>query len=100
MRNVKVFVRQSHPGEPGIPVCQPCRLTKIMMDAMHIEYESINILVPENRQIWKDLQAAGHTQLPVVMVSFGGRRDGDVWTGFRPEKIRGLMQAPSTHKEI
>jgi glutaredoxin len=95
MKSVKVYVRQAHPGEPGIPPCQPCRLTKIMLDAMHIEYETINILTPDNRQIWKDLQAAGHTQLPVVMVAYGGPRDSEVWTGFRPEKIRGLMKGPT-----
>lgn len=90
MRSVRVYVREAHPGEPGIPACQPCRFTKTMLDAQHIEHEIINILLPENRQIWKDLQAAGHAQLPVVMVSHNGSREGDVWTGFRPEKIRGL----------
>jgi glutaredoxin len=92
MRTIKIYTREAWEGEPGIPSCQPCRLTVTMMDAKKIEYEKINILRPENRQIWKDLQAAGHTQLPVVMVSHkGGPRDGDCWTGFRPEKIRGLM---------
>jgi glutaredoxin len=89
---VKVYTREAHSGEPGIPVCHPCRLTCRELDKRRVSYEKINILLPENRQIWKDLQAAGHTQLPVVMVSHNGNRDSDCWTGFRPEKIRGLTK--------
>jgi glutaredoxin len=93
MRIIKVYTRESWAGEPGLPVCQPCRLTCQELDKRSIGYEKINILLPENRQIWKDLQAAGHTQLPVVVVSHkGGPRDSDCWTGFRPEKIRGLSK--------
>ena len=90
MKTVKVYVREAHPGEPGLPVCQPCRLTKQELDKRGVVYESINILLSENKKIWQDLQAAGHRQLPVVVVSHNGSRDGECWTGFRPEKIRGL----------
>jgi glutaredoxin len=90
VRTVKIYVREAHPGEPGIPPCMPCRLTKNLLDHHHIQYDTINILLPENRETWKMLQAAGHTQLPVVMISNNGSREGECWTGFRPEKIRGL----------
>lgn len=68
----------------------PCRYTKNILDKQHTPYETINILLPENAQIWRDLQAAGHTQLPVVMVAHSGSREGECWTGFRPEKLYGL----------
>jgi glutaredoxin len=64
------------------PDCQACRMTKMLMDAQNVSYREIDVSV--DKKSYENLIAAGHTRLPVVVTSNG------VWTGFHPEKIRGL----------
>ncbi len=63
--------------------CQPCRMTKMLFDANGVEYDEVDITNDPKRQA--DLYAAGHREMPVVITSF------EVWTGFRPQQIRGVI---------
>lgn len=64
------------------PDCQACRMTKYLMDKNKVAYREIDISV--DKKAYDTLLAAGHTSLPVVITS------KEVWTGFHPEKIRGI----------
>jgi glutaredoxin-like protein NrdH len=68
--------------EHGNDICQACRLTKTMIESKRLPYTEIDISADHKSADL--LRAAGHLELPVVVTG------NDVWTGFRPDKIRGL----------
>lgn len=60
--------------------CPQCMMTKKYMDALDIEYETID--VTNNEEARKHVKELGFTSLPVVVVE-----SGEAWFGFRPENI-------------
>lgn len=62
--------------------CVQCDRTKKMLDKEGLEYEEVDITEPENLSFVKGL---GYMQAPVVVT------DDDNWSGFRYEKIKGLV---------
>ena len=60
--------------------CPQCMMTKEYMDALNIEYETID--VTDNDEAREHVKSLGFTSLPVVVVE-----DGEAWFGFRPENI-------------
>jgi glutaredoxin-like protein NrdH len=68
--------------EHGNELCQACRLTKTMVESKHLTYTEIDVTADD--KVRDMLKAAGHKEMPVVVTG------NDVWTGFRPDKIRGL----------
>lgn len=64
--------------------CQPCRLTKRLLDDNEIEYEAVS--VDDDPDTIERLIAMGHRQMPVVVVN-----DEVHWSGFRPDKIKALL---------
>lgn len=67
------------------PGCMPCRATERMLAKSGIPYEMIDISV--NAEAGEELRAGGFTSTPVV------RYGDDVWSGYRPDKIRALALA-------
>jgi glutaredoxin-like protein NrdH len=76
---VTIYTKRDEDGAP----CQACRLTKNLLDKQNFAYVEID--VTDNEKQRAELIAAGHRQMPVVMTPT------DVWTGFRPDRVRGLM---------
>ena len=60
--------------------CPQCMMTKKYMDALNIEYETID--VTDNEEARAYVKSLGFQTLPVVVVE-----DGEAWFGFRPDNI-------------
>ena len=60
--------------------CPQCMMTKKYMDALNIEYETID--VTNNEEAREYVKSLGFQTLPVVVVE-----SGEAWFGFRPENI-------------
>ena len=60
--------------------CSQCMMTKKYMDALNIEYETID--VADNEEAREYVKSLGFQTLPVVVVE-----SGEAWFGFRPENI-------------
>lgn len=60
--------------------CPQCMMTKKYMDALDIEYETID--VTDNEEARAYVKSLGFQTLPVVVV-----KSGEAWFGFRPENI-------------
>lgn len=60
--------------------CPQCIMTKKYMDALDIEYETID--VADNEEAREYVKSLGFQTLPVVVVE-----SGEAWFGFRPENI-------------
>ena len=67
--------------------CQQCAATERALNRIGLDYREIKI----NEANISLLQEAGFTQAPVVMVSKGSELQ-DFWSGYRPDKIQGLLQ--------
>lgn len=67
--------------------CQQCAATERALNRIGLDYREIKI----NEANISLLQEAGFTQAPVVMVSTGSELQ-DFWSGYRPDKIQGLLQ--------
>jgi glutaredoxin-like protein NrdH len=67
--------------------CQQCAATERALNRIGLDYREIKI----NEANISLLQDAGFTQAPVVMVSMGSELQ-DFWSGYRPDKIQGLLQ--------
>ena len=61
--------------------CPQCMMTKKYMDALNIEYETID--VTDNEEARAYVKSLGFQTLPVVVVV----ESGEAWFGFRPENI-------------
>lgn len=60
--------------------CPQCIMTKKYMDALDVEYETID--VADNEEAREYVKSLGFQTLPVVVVE-----NGEAWFGFRPENI-------------
>ena len=60
--------------------CPQCIMTKKYMDALDIEYETID--VADNEEARECVKSLGFQTLPVVVAE-----NGEAWFGFRPENI-------------
>ena len=60
--------------------CPQCMMTKRYMDALDIEYETID--TTDNEKAREYVKSLGFQTLPVVVVE-----NGEAWFGFRPENI-------------
>lgn len=67
--------------------CQQCAATERALNRVGVDYREIQI-TEANISL---LQEAGFTQAPLVMVSKGSELQ-DFWSGYRPDKIQGLLQ--------
>lgn len=61
------------------PGCQPCRITKKMLEDRGIDFTERN--VSEDFEALKLAKSLGHSSSPVVITA------DDHWSGFRPDKI-------------
>ena len=67
------------------PACVQCTATKKALDRAGLDYNLIDISCDDEARDY--VMALGYLQAPVVEV------DGEHWSGFRPERIRGLVGA-------
>ncbi|WP_018296176.1 glutaredoxin-like protein NrdH [Corynebacterium lubricantis] len=67
------------------PACVQCTATKKALDKAGLEYNLVDISLDESARDY--VLALGYLQAPVVEV------DGEHWSGFRPERIRTLVEA-------
>ncbi|ERB55295.1 hypothetical protein N806_29730 [Rhodococcus sp. P27] len=76
-RRIKVYTK---------PGCQPCRATKVLMDNLGVEYDTVDIT--EDESAFRFLtEALGVQEVPLVYLP-----DGTFWTGFRDERIKELVK--------
>lgn len=68
--------------------CMACRATQRYLKAHHIEFEYRN--VDEDADAMAYVQALGVLEVPVVRVQYDEER-GEFWSGFRPDRLRGLL---------
>ena len=71
MNKVKVYTKEK---------CPQCIMTKRYMDALNIEYETID--ATDNEEAREYVKSLGFQTLPVVVAE-----SGEAWFGFRPENI-------------
>ncbi|WIM67269.1 glutaredoxin-like protein NrdH [Corynebacterium breve] len=64
------------------PACVQCNATKKALDKAGLDYNLVDISLDDEARDY--VLALGYLQAPVVEV------DGDHWSGFRPDRIRGL----------
>lgn len=64
------------------PACVQCNATKKALDRAGLDYDLIDVSVDTEARDY--IMALGYLQAPVVEV------DGEHWSGFRPDRIRGL----------
>lgn len=67
------------------PHCPQCDATKRQFNKCGIDYTTVDIT--QDAAALRKLQDAGFMQAPVVIT------DSDSWSGYRPDKIRGLEAA-------
>ncbi|MHA2789731.1 glutaredoxin-like protein NrdH [Corynebacterium sp. S7] len=67
------------------PACVQCTATKKALDKAGLEYNLVDISLDDSARDY--VLALGYLQAPVVEV------DGQHWSGFRPERIRSLVEA-------
>ncbi|WP_186392820.1 MULTISPECIES: glutaredoxin-like protein NrdH [unclassified Pannonibacter] len=66
------------------PACVQCTATIRALDQREIPYEVIDLTV--DQYALEMVQSLGFRQVPVVTT------DDDQWSGFRPDKIKGLVE--------
>ena len=67
------------------PACIQCKATTKALEKAGLEYDLVDISVDDEARDY--VLALGYLQAPVVEVN------GEHWSGFRPERIRGLAAA-------
>ena len=67
------------------PARMQCKATTKALDKAGLEYSLVDISVDEEARDY--VMALGYLQAPIVEV------DGEHWSGFRPDRIRGLKPA-------
>lgn len=65
------------------PACVQCNATQKALDRAGLDYTMVDVSVDDEAREY--VLALGYLQAPVVEV------DGEHWSGFRPERIRGLV---------
>ncbi|MDW5378577.1 glutaredoxin-like protein NrdH [Halomonas sp. HP20-15] len=64
------------------PDCMQCHATYRALDKQGLDYTVVDLT--QDRDAIETVESLGYRQLPVVVAA------GEHWSGFRPEKIRGL----------
>ena len=67
------------------PACMQCKATEKALKKAGLEYTTVDISVDEEAREY--VMALGYVQAPVV------EANGEHWSGFRPERIKGLLAA-------
>ncbi|AKK11765.1 glutaredoxin-like protein NrdH [Corynebacterium uterequi] len=67
------------------PACVQCNATKKALDRAGLDYNLVDVSIDTDARDY--IMALGYLQAPVVEV------DGEHWSGFRPDRIRGLAKA-------
>lgn len=67
------------------PNCVQCNATYRALDKAGITYQTVDVTV--DAQALSQVKALGYAQAPVVVAG------EDHWSGFRPDKIKGLVAA-------
>ena len=67
------------------PACVQCTATKKALDRAGLDYDLVDISLDSDARDY--VMALGYLQAPVVVV------DEEHWSGFRPDRIRGLLAA-------
>ncbi|MDK6493842.1 MULTISPECIES: glutaredoxin-like protein NrdH [Corynebacterium] len=67
------------------PACMQCKATEKALKKAGLEYTTVDISVDEEARDY--VMALGYVQAPVV------EANGEHWSGFRPERIKGLLAA-------
>lgn len=67
------------------PACVQCTATKKALDNAGLEYEIVDISLDDEARDY--VMALGYLQAPIVVAG------EDHWSGFRPDRIRGLAAA-------
>lgn len=71
------------------PACQMCTATKRHLDRKGIKFTEVNIHDDEN--IAAAIDYLGYTSAPIVLASGIGRMGEQEWSGYRPDRIDGLV---------
>ena len=66
------------------PNCVQCNQTKKMFDAAEVPYDTVDL--SQNAQAMQMVKDMGYTSAPVVIAG------GIHWSGFRLEKIKGIIE--------
>ena len=64
--------------------CQPCKITKLMLDQAGIEYVERN--VEEDQEAYEAAEATGYRSVPIVDAGKHG-----TWAGLRPDLVQDLI---------
>ena len=67
------------------PACMQCKATEKALKKAGLEYTTVDISMDEEARDY--VMAFGYVQAPVV------EAHGEHWSGFRPERIKGLAAA-------
>lgn len=73
------------------PACVQCNATYRALGKAGIEYAVVDIT--ENAQAREHVMSLGYLQAPVVVAG------DDHWAGFRPDRIKTLMDRPAEQME-
>lgn len=65
------------------PACVQCEATKRKAKALELDFRVID--VTEDPQALERIKSLGYLQAPVVVT------DNDHWSGYRPDKLEGLV---------
>lgn len=74
------------------PACVQCNMTYRELDKHGIEYEVIDITLPENEGTLLRLKSLNMLQAPIVELGAGySSLEGEtIWPGFRPDLIKAI----------
>lgn len=76
-----------------LPNCVQCEMTKKQFDNAGVAYELIDLTDhPSTASSLKETY--GFTQAPIVITA------GDAWSGFKLERIKGVIQAIHAEKAV
>lgn len=70
------------------PYCVQCSATYRALDKLGYEYTVVDISVDADARDY--VMSLGHMQAPVVMAG------GEHWSGYRPDRIKALVERRST----
>jgi len=70
------------------PNCQPCRLTKLKLDKLDVEFEELD--ATDNAELRELIAQRGLALEAPVVVVWDGLVLADAWTGYRPHKLAEL----------
>jgi len=68
------------------PGCVQCTMTKKQLDKQGVEHDTVDVTKDPEAHAY--VTGLGYKQAPVVVVGDGE----DHWAGFRPDRLRGLVE--------